>query len=89
MGTTTEESIRTRLESIKAEIQMRLQQDKRISYGTTDFYKARNMGDDLSYGAKVTPPGNFAPRWALIITPWRLLWELLESYSGFQPLPEN
>lgn len=62
MGATTEESIRTQLESIKSEIQTRLQKEKRIVYGTVDFYEPLPQGDGTEYGPKVDAPANFAPR---------------------------
>nr|AQU42767.1 NP [Whidbey virus] len=61
-GATTEEAIRTRLESIKMEIELRLQKEKKISYGTTDFYAPVENGDGSAYGEKVASPGNMADR---------------------------
>nr|BEJ26070.1 nucleoprotein [Aedes orthomyxo-like virus 2] len=60
-GANPEDTARAVLESVKLEIQTRLRQDKRIEYGTTDFYSPDPAGTGEAYGPKVAGPGEMAP----------------------------
>lgn len=61
-GANPEDTARAALESVKAEIQLRLQQDKRITYGTTEFYSPDPAENGLAYGPRAAGPGDLAPR---------------------------
>lgn len=49
-------------DTARAVLESRLQQDKRITYGTTEFYSPDPAENGLAYGPRAAGPGDLAPR---------------------------